>query len=552
MGLIPEDEEMLNDLNMDVMATVFFQNTQYYGKENIVSVFRNGKRKFYEIHPELYRSLMALEKSRLHPAVRFVFSPAARMLRLGATGLNVAFSFAKNPFRDMFTYALFTKNKGLKKANPLSAYKYALKDVTAKPGELMYRYKVMGGELAGMMGYDRAATMKLYDELIKGDLSRVGKTLQVAKHPIDSLRRVFSVTEMIPRSAELYSRYEHYRKTEPAWTEEDCFIQAFNDAQDVTVNFTRSGYTGEAYNEIAAFFNVAIQGPEKAYRAAKENPVGFALKGLAYLTLPTLFLWWENKDKNWYKNLPLPYKYSNYFVELKDDVIVRLPMPFELGTIFSALPLAAIERMYAKDPETVAGLVRILRSQAPPIEPSIMAPWVDIWKNKNYLGQPIESEAMRYEYVTERARDYTTGLSKVLSRGFDALGISLSPVQLDYLINSYTGGFSRQFPLKPVVEPADIPILSSLLVDMPSNPRRQMERFFTEYEMLTQKKKSDIATEEDIYRLIELEPVYGVMNSTLLKMVRISKEQGDMDMVKGQYGVIANLLESVYNREDAE
>lgn len=550
LGLI-DPEEMsfqLDDQLANTIATVFYNSPQYRGKENIVSIVRGGKREFYELAPELYRSLMNLEKARLHPFIRYVFSPAARALRLGATGLKVSFSLIRNPFRDAFTYTVFSKQRG---ANPLMFLKYIGADITAKPGDLMWRYRKAGGDLAGMMGFDRAATMRVYDELIQETESWKGKTLMVARHPIDALRTVFSFTEMLPRSAELNERYAQLKKENEAreekdrWSEEDIFVAAFNDAQDVTVNFTRSGYTGEMLNELTAFFNVAIQSPEKMFRAFRADPVVFAVKGLAYITLPTLLMWWWNKDKPWYRNLPLPYKYSNYFIEFKDNVIVRLPMPFELGTVFSAVPVASIEKLWKRDPGTVTAVMEIIQSQMPDWKPSLMGPMYDIWRNKDYLGRPIESEGMKYEYPTERTREYTTIAAKGLSQVFVRLGINLSPVQIDYLMNSYTGGFSRQFPLKEIMNPSDIPILSDILVSVPDNPRRQMDRFFVEYETLSQKEQSEIATEKEIERLGELKPCYNYMTRSLMRLLREAKKEKNQGDMKQIYQEIKTELEGV-------
>ena len=54
-----------------------------------------------------------------------------------------------------------------------------------------------------------------------------------------------------------------WKNNHPDWTEEDAFIQAFNDAQDVTVNFTKSGKWARQINQVTAFFNASIRGPEK-------------------------------------------------------------------------------------------------------------------------------------------------------------------------------------------------------------------------------------------------------------------------------------------------
>lgn len=52
--------------------------------------------------------------------------------------------------------------------------------------------------------------------------------------------------------------YKQIEKDHPDWSPEAVFIKAFNNAQDVTVNFTKSGRSGKQINEISAFFNVTL------------------------------------------------------------------------------------------------------------------------------------------------------------------------------------------------------------------------------------------------------------------------------------------------------
>jgi len=528
-----------HDPAMDRVFTVFFQDTKYKGKENVVAIWRNGERKFYELHHELYRSLAGMDMEQVPPYLHLI-AGFSRMLRLGATGLNIAFGLVRNPWRDAQSYVVLSKQKNAKLRDvPRGLYR----EMKTKEGDLIWRFKALGGSISSMVGYDREATRNVYDELLQEMVGgKKGKVLKVARHPINALRDVISgFWEMAPRSAELEGRYKELREEHPDWTEEDIFIEGFNDGQDVTVNFTKSGQYAKQLNQVAAFFNVAIRGPEKAYRTLRKRPAHSFLQILKYITLPAVALYLVNRKKQWYKNLPPAYKYNNIFFEAGDQII-RLPIPFDIGLVGSAIPLAALDYLETKDPAYIAGLTEIFKGQVPNPTPSVFGPMIDVWRNKNWLDQPIESKAMEGLPVTERTRDYTTGIAKIMSRGANAVGIKYSPVQLDYLFGQYTGGFMRQFGTRKIKELADVPVLSQLLLSMPENPRRQLDKFFGEWERLSQRVRADIASSEEKQRHRRLKSVYGRLTRRHFKRLREFRKEDDRDKIREEYTDMTEML----------
>ena len=538
-----------NDPAMDQIFTVFFQDTKYKGKDNVVAIWRKGERKFYELHHELYRALAGMDMEQVPPYLKLI-AGFSRMLRLGATGLNISFGLIRNPFRDAQSYVVLSKQKHPHLWDvPVGLYR----DRKSKEGDLIWRFKSLGGSIASMVGYDRAATMNVYDEVLKEMIGgKKGKVLWVARHPvrgfhgfINTIRTLVSgFWEMAPRSAELEGRYEELKKEHPEWTEEDRFIEAFNDAQDVTVNFTKSGQYAKQVNQFAAFFNVGIRGPEKTIRTFRQRKAHTFLQIVKYITLPAVALYLWNRKKQWYKNLPPVYKYNNMFIELGDEII-RLPIPFDIGLAGSASVLAGLDYLETQDPDYVEGLAKLFAAQIPNPTPSALGPIIDVWRNKNWLGQPIESQAMEGLPVTERTRDYTTGLAKIMSRGANAIGIKVSPVQLDYLGNQYTGGMSRILPRSSIKELSDVPVLADVLVRMPENPKRQMDKFFYEWERLSQREKAEIASDDELDRYEELKPVYGDLTQEHFKKLRDYRKKDDREGMKKEYEKITKLLKEV-------
>jgi len=511
----------LPDAGVNDFLTVFTQDFKYNGKENIVTIWQNGKQEFYEIHPDLYEAFKGIDPLKLGPIAK-VLAPFSRMLRLGATGLKFSFGLARNPFRDALTYAVFSKRKGATIFDPI---KGIYTDLTTKEGEATWRFKKLGGALSGQIGFDRAATQSTYDELLLEKLGKKGKVLKIVKHPINTLRDLLSVTEMGPRSAELETNYKKYLAENKDWSEEDAFVQAFNDAQDVTVNFTKSGKWAKQINEVTAFFNVSIRGPEKTYRSFRERPIQTTIKGILWLTLIALASWYRNKDKDWYRNLPPAYKYNNLFFEIGDNVF-RLPIPFELGTIFMSAPQAMLDTYRDKDIKWMKGLLDVAKSQIPDPVPSAFQGAIDVATNKNYLGLPIESEGMQYLYPTERKRDYTSKFAIAVSKGLDKIGVQLSPIQLDYLLDSYSGGFLRQFRVSSE-ELSGLPVISDLMLQNKDYPRRQLNEFFADYELLTQKKAAEVASEEELEKLDEVKSFYKYYSDISDDIKEAKKEKNE-------------------------
>jgi hypothetical protein len=544
------------DIDLDKLLMFYSQGNMYMGKSNVISIWQDGKRKFFEVNEDLFRALNGLDMIHRGPVLN-VLAPFTRMLRLGATQLNLAFSLIRNPIRDMLSYMVFSKKMF---AAPWDPFVGTAKGLKAKEGSLAWRFKKGGGSLSGMMGFDRASTMAIYDESFKSILELLNekKFLKVVTKPVDAIQDLLSVFELGPRIAELESSYKRY--TNQGMNSHDAYIKAFNDAQDVTLNFTRSGTYGKITNEASAFFNASIQGLSKVSRQLFSDPrtsIRTIVRGIGYLTLLQMASWSLNKDKEWWKKMPYSYLFSNLFFEIGDDV-VRIPIPYDLGMLFMSCPLAAMEIAYRKGGNkelAKQGFIEYTKTQLPnPFALSAITPLYQIWKNENYLGIPVETQSERSEYVTQRTRIYTTKIAKNTSKAFDKLGMEISPIQIDHLIQSYTGGFFKQFKFDNWLSKSDIPVLGAVIQRMPERPLRQINRFFTEYELLKQKKKSEIATKSELKRLHVMNNVYTELVGDqykvgLMKAVKHFKEDKDPEKMKEIYGYISDLLTKFYGEE---
>lgn len=530
----PENKEKINASldSLDNVLTVFNQKAAYKGNDNIVMVYRKGKPTFFQMDPSLYQSLQSISKTKQGPVLQ-VMSIFARTLRLGATGLNVGFGIATNPFRDALTQVAFSKREGPTPLDPLVGL---YKEYKSEQGDLTWRFKATGGALSGMIGYDRASATIVGDEVLRSYLSKSGRTLHSIKNPIEGIkdlvnfsRDAVSIFELAPRVVELQGRsedrFDQLKKENPDWSDDDIWVEAFNDAQDVTINFTKGGHIGEQINQVSAFFNVALQGGNKLYRAVKSNPVRVVTLGTAWMTIPALLLWWKNKDKEWYQNMEHSYRYSNFFWETEGGHVVRLSAPYDIGTLFIAAPIAGIEALYKKDPSAVSGLMKNIENQIPNPIPSMVGPAVQVMRNKDFLGNPIESRGSKYLPSTHRVRTNSYTVSKGLSKGFNKLGIELSPVQIDHLINGHTGGFFKQIPTKKIKRLEDVPVLKKLLLRTPDRPRRQLSEMFNEHERLSQSKRVKSASKDDLARLHKVSKVRKIILKKLKEVRNLEYDE---------------------------
>ncbi|MBI1953345.1 MAG: hypothetical protein HYS41_04395, partial [Candidatus Omnitrophica bacterium] len=544
---VEQIKQQLEELGADIpqgvadeLLTVFQHTANYTGKDNVVAVWRQGKLKLYEIHPEVYRSLQAVEPMQVAGAMKVV-SAFTRMLRLGATGVNPSFGLIRNPVRDALTYATFSKSKLATPIDPMKGIILDLRD-SDKPGTAAYRFKAAGGDISTQMGYDRAQTMAVIDDALLKDISKSGKTLRIVKHPIDVLRRLVNIPELGPRIIELEKSMLRYKKEHPDWSPNDQFIQAFNDAQDVTVNFSKSGNWGKWINQGVFAFNASTQGINKFYRQMRTDPVGTALRGMIWISLASVAFWYRNRDEEWYQNLPPEAKYKNIYIEF-DDQIVRLPIPYDLGVIFSAMPLAVLDAEYLKSPEQYDGLIELALSQVPnPWPPDIIGPLWDVARNKNYLNEPIESKGTQHLPSEYRVRPYTAEWAKQLSKGlnqlFETTGREgrISPVQLEYLVQNYTGGIFRNLPSgKAVKEPADLPVVGTMFQRMPEEPQSWVNKFYDRYTPLQEKKSGGTLTTQERVELNRLQVLYNSAVKPSMQRVRKLQAKDDRDGLRREY-----------------
>jgi len=219
-----------------------------------------------------------------------------------------------------------------------------------------------------------------------------------------------------------------------------------------SMNFSRRGLSPsmQMASVLIPFFNAQIQGLDVLYRAFKgDMPYSQQLeirkklvaRGLL-LAAGTIAYAAMMEDDEAYKNAKPEERLGNWFLPTPfSDEPLRIPIPFELGYLFKALP-EAVYNMAAEDErnnDITKGMTKLVMLSNPFSLPQAIKPATEVYLGKSFFGGDIESQREIHSMVpTERYRTSTSEISKMI--GSITGDIGLSPIKLDYLIRGYTGG----------------------------------------------------------------------------------------------------------------
>jgi hypothetical protein len=217
-----------------------------------------------------------------------------------------------------------------------------------------------------------------------------------------------------------------------------------------SMNFSRRGVSPsmQALSIMIPFFNAQIQGLDVLYRAYKgDMPFSEQLKikekmlarGLM-LAAGTMAYAALMSDDEAYKRAKPEERYGNWFVYIPGfSEPVRVPIPFELGYLFKALP-EAVYNMAANDEKAskaLGGMFKLLEQTNPFSLPQAVKPLTEAVLGKSFFSGDIESAREKNILATERYRDSSTEIAKAIGSVTGKVGIS--PITIDYLIRGYTG-----------------------------------------------------------------------------------------------------------------
>lgn len=402
--------------------------------DNTFNVWENGEKVTYETTPELIQTMRMLDKDQSNMVVK-IFSYPANWLRAGAT-LSPEF-ILRNPVRDMIGASIYSKHGFIPVVDTFKGLAAFL-----KKGELYWEYMKSGAAHAAMVSLDR----DYLGGQLRDIMGRESKATKFIKNPLELLRAMSEATEMATRLAEYDNARKGYtgvvnrlfgKERKPLSAREAAL-----ESRDITLDFSRRGTHTKRLNQITAFFNATLQGADKMARAFKEDPRGMTVKTMLYITLPSVLLWYMNKDDERYQELPQWEKDTFWIIPGKENMY-KIPKPFEAGVLFGT----SFERMLqymddAKNNRKSVGFKgygeRVMDSLAPGLIPTGAIPVLEYMTNhsffrqRNIIPQSQENLPARLQY----------GANSSEVAKFVGDKINVSPYFVDNTIRGYGGGLA--------------------------------------------------------------------------------------------------------------
>jgi hypothetical protein len=164
------------------------------------------------------------------------------------------------------------------------------------------------------------------------------------------------------------------------------------------------------------------------------------------------------QDDEAYKNATPAERAGNWFVRLPGvDEPVRVPIPFEPGLVFKAIPEAIFNAMFGDSTakEAAKAIAQQIALSSPLSMPAAVKPLVELATNYSFFTDtPIESSREQGLTTDQRYREGTTELAKLIGKA----GV-LSPVQVEHLVRGYMSSAGimlmsmANWPLRPLVSP---------------------------------------------------------------------------------------------------
>ena len=403
--------------------------------DNTFSVWVKGKKVVYETTPELAQTMKMMNKDTSNFITKILQYPAS-WLRAGST-VTAGFAIT-NALRDTISAGVFSKHGFLPVVDTFKGLAHFL-----KKDQLYWDYVKSGGAHAAMVSLDRDYLSGHLRELF----SRKSTLSKVVRNPIEVLRAISEATEVATRLGEFSNARKGYTGLYSRLTKTNLNPKSLGESsiasRDITIDFSRTGTHTKTANKVVAFFNATVQGGDKLVRAWRDDPKGMTIKSTLFITLPTIALWYLNKDNSAYQELP-QWEKDTFFHIPAGDKFIKIPKPFELGLLYGT----TFERMlqYFDDKSTGRNGVgfkglgdRTIDTLLPDVLPTALSPIWEWWSNYSKFRQR-NIVPQSQEKLPDKLQ-YGSNTSMVARKVGDTFNVS--PYKVDNTIMGYGGNLAR-------------------------------------------------------------------------------------------------------------
>lgn len=416
-----------------------------------IRAWANGERVSAYVDPELY------------DALEFAFNPKTSWFtKLGQkftspmktfiTGINPGFAL-RNTIRDNFTAQM----NSISVVNSISGaafekyYARAWREMVGN-SENWQHFVDLGGTNAGYYNNEGGSYINRMRKQRNEDLNPLNMAGK-------ALGFVGERTESVTRFAEYLASIDRL----PGGDTYGNRLLGIKNAAEVTVDFSRKGTLGKAFNAWIPYWNPSVQGIDKVVRSFFNEPgvAGKAkiLSRAALTTLPLDLLLYAvykylERDDEW-EELSDRTKDAYYCIPLPDEhKFLKIPKSRDWGQIIGVPVMRMLQGLDGREDPfenyyDVAIAPNFLWSN--PLEAIGLSTAYDLAKNKDFADRTIVpsnyakmSKGDQWDSDTSKFSKKVSDVVNELSQKF--VGEDwLSPMQLDYIISDYFGDFGDMF-----------------------------------------------------------------------------------------------------------
>jgi hypothetical protein len=296
----------------------------------------------------------------------------------------------------------------------------AIADILGKT-ETYYDWLRSGGAYAGFVELSRPELKKTYQDLMKRP----------------NLLRSLNIVTQLGDLSLLFEQATRLGVYKAGIRAEQVPVEAGFESREATTDHARRGEKTRDINSVYAFFNPGLQGTDKTIRAAKADPVGFTIKGMALITLPSVLLYLRNRNDPDYKELPRWQKDWFWMTKFPGtNTYIGIPKPFLYGQVFGTIVERFMEYLDTKDTRAFRNLTQSLYDSVSPTSgdpaggllPTAIKPLIENATNWNFFKQ---------RHIISDGR-HTTDTAKALGKIFN-----YSPAKIENLASGWFGGSGR-------------------------------------------------------------------------------------------------------------
>lgn len=409
--------------------------------KKIVTVLRNGKLEYYQVHNEaLYEAITEFTPAQVTGILKLSHDIMMPM-KLLVTQNNPIFALT-NAMRDFGTAY---KNSNVNNIIEFSKNYFNAVLAIIQKSDSYKQYLAMGGGHSSELSAYRDKLQSELRKIAMKDNGIARRVLAGIIHPIDTVANFNDIIESAPRLAEFIN----------SLNKDGDLQKAIYNADDITTNFKRAGKEGKVLNNIFIYHNAGVQGNDKFIRSftdatPEERKKRIAKYLISALLMSSLLTFWnEKKDKEEYEYLSSYIKNNYYVFALGNGKFLKFPKARQMA-IMNSLTERTLELFmgneeafydfggYIMQQIIVPGLPDDLSSLDGMVHDvlgsTVLGPVVDLGYNKDFKGTPIVPKSYEYVPKEEQYNERTTETAKVIAKLFGT-----SPLKVGHLISSYLG-----------------------------------------------------------------------------------------------------------------